>query len=349
MARAYFRRPYFTGLFRGLISWAYFVGLFRGLISWAYLAHLFRAYFGTRMFPAMFPARWLSGRLHGIPFIHSRTTSLNFPSAKQASESIMRTSSFLSIAAILVSFMGASAYAASANTCSAASPAHRAALVELYTSEGCNSCPPADKWLSQLDQARKTSAVVPLELHVDYWDGPGWKDRFAQPTFTERQQRLSSKGGGNVVYTPEVFVGGREMRGWSSETSFESRIEQLNSEAPLADIHIDAHSTTPGKVAFNAAFQARSTLPDDAVAYAAVFEDKLESDVKGGENEGATLHHDRVVRRWIGPVRIVGGRAQISGDYTPGAMPQGMGVVAFVENAATGEVLQVAELPGCAS
>lgn len=257
----------------------------------------------------------------------------------------MRTSSFLLFAALLVSFITATANAASPNSCSASSPAHRAALVELYTSEGCNSCPPADNWLSQLDHARKTNTIVPLALHVDYWDNFAWKDRFAQPTFTDRQQRLTSTGGGHVVYTPEVFVGGQELRSWSSDASFQSRIDKLNAEAPLADIHIDAQAPANGKVAFSAAYQARSTLPADAVAYAAVYEDRLQSDVKGGENSGVTLHHDRVVRRWIGPVRIVNGRAQIAGDYATGTMPQG--VVAFVENARTGEVLQVAELAAC--
>lgn len=264
----------------------------------------------------------------------------------------MRPSSILSAAAVLIFFSAAiantaSANTASANACSASSPAHRAALVELYTSEGCNSCPRADNWLSELDHARKTSTIVPLELHVDYWDSWAWKDRFAQGAFTTRQQQLSSTGGGHVVYTPEIFVSGRELRGWSNDASFESRIQQLNSEEPLADIHIDAHPSAPGHVAFNAAFIARKNLPDDAVAYAAVYENQLVSAVKGGENNGATLHHDRVVRRWIGPVRIVDGRAQISGDYASDTMHDG--VVAFVESGTTGEVLQVAELASCAS
>jgi hypothetical protein len=258
----------------------------------------------------------------------------------------MRSSTFLFSAAALVSCITATAHAASGNACSAASPAHRAALVELYTSEGCDSCPPADSWLSRIDHERQTDSVIPLALHVDYWDDAAWKDRFAQAGFTSRQQRLASTGGGHVVYTPEVFVAGQELRSWSSRSDFESRIKQLNAQTPLADIHIDAHVSTPGKVAFIAAFQARAALPKDAVAYAAVYEDKLQSEVKGGENAGATLHHDRVVRRWIGPVTIEGGKARISGDYAASGVSQG--VVAFVENASTGEVLQVAELRGCA-
>lgn len=256
----------------------------------------------------------------------------------------MRASSFC-LAAVLVSLCVATANAASINTCSASSPAHRAALVELYTSEGCNSCPPADDWLSALDHARKTDTIVPLALHVDYWDSPAWKDRFAQAAFTTRQQQLTSNGGGHVVYTPEIFVGGNELRNWSSNASFESRIQQLNSETPLADVHIDGYPSTPGRIAFNASFAARKNLPDDAVAYAAVYENQLVSAVKGGENSGATLHHDRVVRQWIGPVRLTGGRAQLSGDYASDAMR--FGVVAFVERATSGEVLQVVELASC--
>jgi hypothetical protein len=259
----------------------------------------------------------------------------------------MRASSAFSLAAILISLCAATANAASTNACSASSPAHRAALVELYTSEGCNSCPPADEWLSMLDHARKTNTIVPLALHVDYWDSPAWKDRFAQAAFTTRQQQLTSTGGGHVVYTPEVFVGGNEMRNWSSNAGFESHIQQLNNETPLADIHIDSHATTPGHIAFNASFMARQNLPDDAVAFAAVYENELVSVVKGGENNGATLRHDRVVRQWIGPIRLTGGRAQLSGDYPLDAT--GSGVVAFVERGTSGEVLQVAELASCGS
>jgi hypothetical protein len=257
----------------------------------------------------------------------------------------MRASSAFFFAAILVSLCAATANAVSINTCSASSPAHRAALVELYTSEGCNSCPPADDWLSMLDHARKTNTVVALALHVDYWDSAAWKDRFAQAAFTARQQRLTSTGGGHVVYTPEIFVGGSEMRNWSNNASFESRVQQLNSETPLADIQIDSHTLTTGHIAFNASFVARKNLPDDTFAYAVVYENQLVSAVKGGENNGATLHHDRVVRQWIGPIRLTGGHAQLSGDYALDAMHSG--VVAFVERGTSGEVLQVAKLASC--
>jgi hypothetical protein len=259
---------------------------------------------------------------------------------------VMRISSGLAHAALLISGIALTAHAAPERACSVASPAHRVALVELYTSEGCDSCPPADNWLSRLDRERHRDAVVPLALHVDYWDNADWRDRFAQPAFTARQKVLSSKGGSHIVYTPAIFVGGQEMRSWSSSTSFSERVQQLDAQPAPADIRIGAQTSASGTIAFDARIDARMPLPNDAFAYVAVYEDGLKSDVKGGENAGATLHHDRVTRNWFGPVPIVGGHARITGSY-PIAASAKQGVVAFVESASTGEVLQVAELPRC--
>jgi hypothetical protein len=258
----------------------------------------------------------------------------------------MRISTCLAHAALLISGIALTAHAASERACSVASPAHRVALVELYTSEGCDSCPPADNWLSQLNRERHRDAVVPLAMHVDYWDNADWRDRFAQPAFTARQKYLSSKGGSHIVYTPAIYVGGQELRGWSSSTSFSERVQQLETQPAPADIRIGAQTSPSGAVAFDARIDARTPLPGDAFAYVAVYEDGLKSDVKGGENAGATLHHDRVTRNWFGPVPIVGGHARITGSY-PAVESAKQGVVAFVESASTGDVLQVAELPRC--
>src|SRR5437762_13623520 len=91
----------------------------------------------------------------------------------------------------------------------------QASLIELFTSEGCSSCPPAEKWLSALklnpDLWKRT---VPVAFHVDYWDRLGWRDRFAKPEFTSRQQRYAAAWGGDSVYTPGFVVNGKEWRGW---------------------------------------------------------------------------------------------------------------------------------------
>jgi hypothetical protein len=247
--------------------------------------------------------------------------------------------------------------------CSAHSPAHRVALVELYSSEGCNSCPPADGWLGQWKGSGVPDTVVPLALHVDYWNSLGWMDRFSQHRFTERQQSLTNLAGGHTIYTPEVFVSGRELRSWSQRSSFESRVQDVTSSPARADVAITLAPGVPpaaGALDVDATFIARTTGGDRLNAYVAIYENDLSTQVRAGENSGATLHHERVVRQWIGPVPLVAGNARIHQDVAlstfdrdagPGTNMSSpgnkFGVVAFVENAATGDVLQVADLAAC--
>ena len=103
------------------------------------------------------------------------------------------------------------AQANAANTCSARSGPTIAPVVELYTSEGCNSCPPADRWLSAL---KSRPDVVGLAFHVDYWDRLGWKDRFASAEFTRRQSEQQSVNGARFSYTPQVVVDGHDRKDW---------------------------------------------------------------------------------------------------------------------------------------
>ena len=98
------------------------------------------------------------------------------------------------------------------SACQADSGSTRAALVELYTSEGCSSCPPADRRLGGLTQAGPR--VVPLALHVDYWDSIGWKDPFAQPSFTQRQAWEVRANHHRTSFTPHFFVNGKEIQDW---------------------------------------------------------------------------------------------------------------------------------------
>src|ERR1700756_542350 len=115
------------------------------------------------------------------------------------------------LAALITAPMLTPATVAFAETCSKQSPAHTVALLELYTSEGCSSCPPADHAVSGLQKAVNADLVVPLALHVDYWYDIGWTDRFAKPDHTQRQRLLADASGSGAVYTPEMFVGGQEL------------------------------------------------------------------------------------------------------------------------------------------
>src|SRR5215218_3837153 len=97
--------------------------------------------------------------------------------------------------------------------CTATSARHRVPLLELYTSEGCDSCPPADRWISSLaSRGYGSDRVVVLAFHVDYWDRLGWPDRFAQTRFTERQRAINDRNRSRVIYTPQLVLNGKDYR-----------------------------------------------------------------------------------------------------------------------------------------
>ena len=232
--------------------------------------------------------------------------------------------------------------------CDARSGPNTAALVELYTSEGCSSCPPADMQLSRLRQALDPSAeVVPLALHVGYWDYIGWKDPYAQNGFGERQSWLVRANQQKTVYTPQFFVGGTELRAWRG--GLRDKVRQLNARPAAAAIRVRASITPTGALALKAEATARAgTGP--AALYLALAENGLVSKVMRGENSGVTLAHDHVVRVWIGPVRLSEGATRVERDIAlPAAWRRArMELVAFVQDERSGGVLQALSAQQCA-
>ena len=187
----------------------------------------------------------------------------------------------LALAGIATAFGHVAAHGAEA--CEAVSSRVVPPVVELYTSEGCNSCPPADRWLSKL---KADPAVIALAFHVDYWDRLGWKDRFASAAFTARQRSQQATTGARFSYTPQVVVDGRDRTDWSHAT-----------------VAASARSAAPVEVAlahrgdrFVATVAPAAGALQRLAAYWAVTEQGHVTAVKAGENEGVTLHHDFVVR-----------------------------------------------------
>lgn len=218
-------------------------------------------------------------------------------------------------------------------------------LVELYTSEGCSSCPPADRWLSQLASGR----VVPLALHVDYWDYIGWRDRYAQARFGQRQREMVNRGGGRVVYTPQVMLDGKDFRPWHNPAAFDDAVRR-NAARPLqAKL---ALAVTGGAAEGWSTRLTGEVLPRKgrSEAYLALYENGLVSAVEAGENRGARLRHDYVVRLWLGPLPVgAGGRIDHRHTFAPrdGIDFARAGVAAFVQDPDSGEVLQAVAMPGC--
>jgi hypothetical protein len=231
--------------------------------------------------------------------------------------------------------------------CRAQSPPYSVALIELYTSEGCNSCPPADRWLSQIDA--RGDAAVPLALHVDYWDGLGWKDRFANAAFTARQHEQMRRQQTAFVFTPQVIVQGRDFRQWGVRGEPAATVAAINARPARASIELVAEPQGD-----SAKVDLRVRVPDardraHAVIAVALVQDGLVSDVKAGENSGRRLAHDHVVRQWrSGPSLDAGGEARMRLAFTLPADTGPLSVVAFAEDAVSGEVLQALALPLCA-
>ena len=162
-----------------------------------------------------------------------------------------------------------------------------ATLLELFSSEGCSSCPPAEAWISTLkDRADLWQRVVPVVWHVDYWDRLGWPDRFARPEFTARQHRYAAAWGGGSVYTPGFAVDGREWRGW-----FERRTLPEHARTKAGILSIQLPDITHADITFTPAAKTSAPL----FAEVALLGDALETDVTRGENRGRKLRHDFTV------------------------------------------------------
>jgi hypothetical protein len=234
---------------------------------------------------------------------------------------------------------------AHALVCERTSPAHTVALVELYTSQGCNSCPPADRWLGTLSGSRLVDErVVPLGLHVNYWDHLGWKDPYAKALFTDRQRAISRASDVSYVYTPQVVLQGRDFRGWGS-AAFLTRLDAINRAPARAEIRL---SMEVAGETLRLAAQAKSGVRSQL--FAALAQDRISSKVTAGENRGATLTHNASVREWYGPIPLdTEGRAawQTSAALPAGAKLADLRLVGFVQDVASGEVLQAIGLPGC--
>jgi hypothetical protein len=167
---------------------------------------------------------------------------------------------------------------------SAETPAN---LIELFSSEGCSSCPPAEAWISAL-KARPDlwKTIVPVVYHVDYWDNLGWPDRFASRAFTERQRRYAATRRIDSVYTPCFVVDGREWRGWFDREPLPS-----SRSANVGKLRVTLRDHAHLDIVFTPA----GVVPKSAQVEVALLGGDLASNVRSGENSGRHLLHDFVV------------------------------------------------------
>lgn len=236
--------------------------------------------------------------------------------------------------------------AQAAPACRATSESSTRPLIELYTSEGCSSCPPADRWLAaNFTGPRRDARAVALAFHVDYWDRLGWADRFANAAYTERQHAAMLANKASFVYTPQVLLQGRDFPAWRDRTPV--AVDAAARKPARAALTLEA-TPSGNSVAVEVHAQVSdATLAADAQLFVAYADSGLHSEVRAGENRGVRLAHEQVVRS----LRLAGapdahGRIQADLDIARpserGTAPQ---LVAFVQRRSNGDVLQTLPLP----
>lgn len=240
-----------------------------------------------------------------------------------------------------------------ANQISLTSHATVSPVIELYTSEGCSSCPQADDFMTELGHIIKRSIdgdasgqefhAVPLAFHVDYWNRLGWVDPYSKPEFTERQREIGRINNQRSIYTPEFVVAGEESRGGSDVVD---RIKQSNSQEATVAIGLSLKAVDTDKLEADFTID-NHAAKDAAQAYVAIYENNIVREIVGGENKGRTLTHNYVVRHWSNPIQLSEGITNKSASLKidDGWVRENLGFAVIVVNRENGKTLQALNTP----
>ncbi len=218
-------------------------------------------------------------------------------------------------------------------------------LVELFTSEGCSSCPPVDRWLQKMDSSQPVpgAQLIVLSEHVDYWDHDGWKDPFSSSTLTDRQSAYASKLGLATVYTPQVIVDGTsELR--ANDSQQVNQVFRKTVTKPKIPVRITSVSTEVGVplvAQVHVEIDGTSTQRD-ADIYMALALDHVESEVLRGENSGQRLSYVAVVQSLTRVGKLQKGRKfdqDVQMKLRRGSDPTNVRMIVFVQDGGPGEVL----------
>jgi len=221
-------------------------------------------------------------------------------------------------------------------------------LVELFTSEGCSSCPPADRFLERLDQQPTSGAeFIVLSEHVDYWNHIGWKDPYSSHVYSERQDAYANRFGLDSVYTPQMIVDGSTEFTGSDTTQAQKAFSQAVT-SPKIPVHLSLISGDSFQIHVHVTADPLSpAIPArEAEAYAVLALNHAESHVSAGENGGRTLTHVAVVRSLISVGKLThdnGFDQNVPLKLRPGDDPRNVRVIVFVQQAGQGRVLGAAE------
>jgi hypothetical protein len=258
---------------------------------------------------------------------------------------IWRWSAFCGVAAIVLLALYSGAWAAGAPPPAPAPDARTPILMELFTSEGCSSCPPVDTWVARMDAAQPVAGaeIIVLSEHVDYWDHDGWKDPFSSASITARQQAYVHNLGLSDVYTPQIILdGAAELKPADPQQTTQSLTRAAGSamipvRLSSAALGAGSPATLTGRIEADG-----GGLKKNADVFVAVALDKTLTDVLAGENNGKKLENIAVVKEMVKVGKLEKGRSfdqPFSVKLWPDADPSNLRVVAFVQEGGPGKVL----------
>ncbi len=220
-------------------------------------------------------------------------------------------------------------------------------LVELFTSEGCSSCPPADALLMKLEQAQPVAGaeIIIMEEHVDYWEGQGWHDRFSSHQFTDRQNIYGTRFHIESVFTPQMVVDGTDQFVGNDANKALKAIAH-SAQTPKTSLLLSSISVDHGHVSGAVSIDGSSAGLPKGDLFAALVDPQAETNVRGGENGGRTLHHAGVVRSLvrIGSIQdLASGPRKFTLTVPADAAPGKERVVVFAQKSSQGAVIGAAQ------
>ena len=214
------------------------------------------------------------------------------------------------------------------------------AVVELFTSEGCSSCPPADQLVAKIQKEDADKPVYVLAFHVDYWNRLGWKDMFSSADYSRRQEDYAGYLHLQSVYTPQAVVNGKTELVGSEESTLRKAIQSNLAKAPAAMLTINA--TTPNGNKTSITYSTEGT-DKNTVLLIALVQKNAQTKVERGENQGRTLSHVQIVRK-LQKVDLSGSSGSVNVSLPNGFDGASWEIIGILQNTSTGEITAAARI-----
>ena len=217
-----------------------------------------------------------------------------------------------------------------------ATPSNNIVVLELFTSQGCSSCPPADRLLASYANREDIAA---LSFHVDYWNKLGWKDIFSNHEFTQRQENYASTSGSNV-YTPQIIINGEKEMVGSEEDKIAATIKQFQKQEPVSQIVIGEIKTGNEKISVT--YSVKGKL-NNSVVNIALVQNKITTSIKAGENKGVTLINYNVVRNFKTISSIAAVKNETTIDMVSGIDKKDLSIILYLQDVSSNKIYAAAK------